>query len=89
MFAQLSWYVCKGFCSFDFSSYLPHLLYLFQMDCCHSGTALDLPYEMNATDTSMHANDGFNMNFLQDPATLACLACCAFCLLDDIIAMFL
>jgi len=59
------------------------------MDCCHSGTALDLPFEMNATDTSMHTNDGFNFDLLNGAAgALACLACCACCYMDEIIELF-
>jgi hypothetical protein len=55
------------------------------MDCCHSGTALDLPYEINATQSKMSLNQGFNMGLLDDPAAMVCCAICAFCLLGDLL----
>lgn len=51
------------------------------MDSCHSGTALDLPYEINATESKMHANKGFNMGMLQNPAMIAGCCLCLFPLL--------
>jgi len=44
------------------------------MDCCHSGTALDLPYEINATQSQMSLNQGFNMSMLDDHA--GAIGCC-------------
>jgi len=44
------------------------------MDCCHSGTVLDLPYEINATQSKMSLNKGFNMGLLEN-ATVA-IGCC-------------
>ena len=52
------------------------------MDCCHSGTALDLPYEINATQSKMSLSDGFNMNLLGGVADAATCCFCALLLLD-------
>ena len=54
------------------------------MDCCHSGTALDLPYEINATQSKMSLNQGFNMGLLDDPAAMVCCAICLYCLIDGL-----
>lgn len=59
------------------------------MDCCHSGTALDLPYEINATQSKMSFNPGFNMGLLDSPGAMVCCAICAFCILQDIIGAIL
>jgi hypothetical protein len=63
------------------------LLFVCQMDCCHSGTAMDLPYEINATESKMHANKGFGgmAGLLQEPAAIACCACLAFILIDGLL----
>lgn len=59
------------------------------MDCCHSGTACDLPYEMNANEDNMHPKSTFNMALLRDHTKLWVLSICAFCWLDDVVAKFL
>jgi hypothetical protein len=53
------------------------------MDCCHSGSALDLPYEINATQSEMSYNQGFNAGLLDDPmAAMCCLMLLMSCLME-------
>jgi len=44
------------------------------MDCCHSGTALDLPYEINATQSKMSLNQGFDLGMLDNATSV--IGCC-------------
>lgn len=51
------------------------------MDCCHSGTALDLPYEINATQSKMSLNQGFDLGMLDNAASMiGCCLCVAYLL---------
>jgi hypothetical protein len=58
------------------------------MDSCHSGTAMDLPYMVDATESKMHSNDKFGINALmKNPAALGLCALLACCFADDILEM--
>jgi hypothetical protein len=52
---------------------MPHLK---QMDCCHSGTVLDLPYRFNADDSKMSLNQ-HSLTHLLGKMDVGTAVCCA------------
>lgn len=46
------------------------------MDCCHSGTVLDLPYRFGANEDKMHFDQGFNLNSIMGSGAMQAVGLC-------------
>jgi hypothetical protein len=53
------------------------------MDCCHSGTVLDLPYRFSADDSKMRVDKRFNLNSFAGVGAQVAIRCCIMILLNS------